>query len=122
MFTNITESSDVGSSLTIGGTVGSTGTTGSRGTSGSGTGGETQGSSVSGGEEQRMFEELALVLEESEPASAIFHYQKFLEFSGGRYPELEEDVVQHLSGLSETSRWYTPVTSVIRSEFERGGQ
>ncbi|MGR3295669.1 MAG: tetratricopeptide repeat protein [Candidatus Bathyanammoxibius sp.] len=26
---------------------------------------------------------LALVLEESEPASAIFHYQKFLEFSGG---------------------------------------
>ena len=58
---------------------------------------------------------LALVLEESEPASAIFHYQKFLEFSGGRYPELEEDVVQHLSSLSETSRWYTPVTSAIRS-------
>ncbi len=65
---------------------------------------------------------LALVLEESEPASAIFHYQKFLEFSGGRYPKLEEDVVQHLSGLSETSRWYTPVTSAIRSEFERGEQ
>ena len=65
---------------------------------------------------------LALVLEESEPASAIFHYQKFLEFSGGRYPQLEEDVVQHLSSLSETSRWYTPVTSAIRSEFERGEQ
>ncbi|MHC4196818.1 MAG: tetratricopeptide repeat protein [Planctomycetota bacterium] len=65
---------------------------------------------------------LALVLEESEPASAIFHYQKFLEYSGGRYPGLEEDVVQHLSGLSETSRWYTPVTSAVKGEFERGGQ
>jgi Tfp pilus assembly protein PilF len=65
---------------------------------------------------------LALVLEESEPASAIFHYQKFLEYSGGRYPELEEEVVQHLSDLSETSRWYTPITSAVKSEFERGGQ
>ncbi len=65
---------------------------------------------------------LALVLEESKPASAIFHYQKFLEYSGGRYPELEEDVVQHLSGLSETSRWYSPVTSAVEGEFESGGQ
>ena len=63
MFTNITESSSAGSSLTVGGTTGSTVTTSSRGTTGtSGGGGQTQGSSVSSGEEQRMFEELALGL------------------------------------------------------------
>ncbi len=43
---------------------------------------------------------LALILEENEPASAIFHYQKFLEYSGGWYPELEEDVTKHLNRLS----------------------
>ncbi len=43
---------------------------------------------------------LALILEENEPASAIFHYQKFLEYSGGQYPKLEEDVTKHLNRLS----------------------
>ncbi|MGR3295630.1 MAG: type II secretion system protein GspD, partial [Candidatus Bathyanammoxibius sp.] len=63
MFTNITESTGAGSSLTIGGTAGGTagGTSGTSGTSGRG--GQTQGSSVSGGEEQRMFEELAFGLQ-----------------------------------------------------------
>lgn len=44
--------------------------------------------------------DLAVILEESEIASAIFHFQKFLEYSGGRYASLEEEVMQRLDGLS----------------------
>ncbi|MCQ4573833.1 MAG: tetratricopeptide repeat protein [Candidatus Brocadiales bacterium] len=43
---------------------------------------------------------LALILEENEPVNAIFHYQKFLEYSGGQYPTLEEQVMQHLNSLT----------------------
>ncbi len=42
---------------------------------------------------------LAVILKESEVASAIYHFQKFLEYSGGRYASLEEEVMQHLNGL-----------------------
>ena len=44
---------------------------------------------------------LALILEPTEVSGAIYHYQKFLEYSGGRYPSLEEQVMRHLKSLSK---------------------
>ncbi|MHC4196814.1 MAG: secretin and TonB N-terminal domain-containing protein [Planctomycetota bacterium] len=76
---NITESTGSGSSLTTGGTTGTTGTTSSTGSTGTGTNGETQGSSVSSGEEQRLFEELALGL-----GALGLRNAGMLEMEGGR--------------------------------------
>lgn len=47
---------------------------------------------------------LAMILKEREVASAIFHFQKFLEYSGGQYASLEEKVIQLLDGLSSRSK------------------
>ncbi|MCP4364549.1 MAG: hypothetical protein GY800_04550 [Planctomycetes bacterium] len=57
-----TTSGTGGSSVSTGGTSSTASSTGSTGSSGTGTSGDTQGSTVSGGEEQRLFEELALGL------------------------------------------------------------
>lgn len=42
---------------------------------------------------------LAVILKDSEVDSAIYHFQRFLEYSGGRYASLEEEVIQHLDDL-----------------------
>ena len=47
---------------------------------------------------------LAMILKEREVASAIFHFQKFLEYSGGQYASLEEKVIQLLDELSSRSK------------------
>jgi MSHA biogenesis protein MshL len=59
---NITESTGAGSSSTTGGTTASRTSAGSRTTGTSRNGDDTQGSRVNSGEEQRLFEELALGL------------------------------------------------------------
>jgi Tfp pilus assembly protein PilF/type II secretory pathway predicted ATPase ExeA len=43
---------------------------------------------------------LAMILKTSEVAGAIFHFQKFLEYSGGQYASLKAEVIQQLEGLS----------------------
>ena len=47
---------------------------------------------------------LGIILEESEVDRAVFHFQKFLEFSGGRYASLEEEAAHHLESLSSKPR------------------
>jgi Flp pilus assembly protein TadD/type II secretory pathway predicted ATPase ExeA len=47
---------------------------------------------------------LAMILKQSEIAGAIFHFQKFLEYSGGQYASLEAEVIQQLEGLSNKPR------------------
>jgi len=47
---------------------------------------------------------LAMILKTSEVADAIFHFQKFLEYSGGQYTSLEAEVVRHLEDLSNNQK------------------
>ena len=50
---------------------------------------------------------LAMILKEKDVASAIFHFQKFLEYSDGQYASLEEKVIQHLDNLSNKPKVYS---------------
>jgi tetratricopeptide (TPR) repeat protein len=50
---------------------------------------------------------LAIILKEKDVASAIFHFQKFLEYSDGQYASLQEKVIQHLDNLTNKPKVYS---------------
>ncbi|MDR4497859.1 MAG: tetratricopeptide repeat protein [Candidatus Scalindua sp.] len=52
---------------------------------------------------------LGIILEENEIDRAIFHFEKFLEFSGGRYASLEEEVTHRLERLSDKPKKQPPL-------------
>ena len=52
---------------------------------------------------------LGIILEENEIDRAIFHFEKFLEFSGGRYASLEEKVTHRLERMSDKQKKQPPL-------------